>query len=295
MTGRTFYWNKATFEQAGLSVPTSLADLKAAGPVFKEKLGDNYYPLVIGEYDRAILMAFYEQAQTGEPIIDEEGHFTLTQDQVKDGLAFIQELEADHVIPSMAYIDGEGADSMDKSARFINGEYAGIFEWDSAPLKYVKALGENGANLVVGQEFSDMGPKGAGVYQKVSLMFSISAKTEHPKECAMLVNYLLNDEEGVTAMGTERGVPSSKSAYDILDKAGKIDPLIAEAHNAVLSSKPLYWNPLFDDTTLKGDTALYNTVFSQLSYGKDAAGTPYDIDAATTALYSGYTAIAPAK
>ena len=46
MTGRTFFWNQATFEKAGLKTPTTLDELLAAGPVFKEKLGDNYYPLV---------------------------------------------------------------------------------------------------------------------------------------------------------------------------------------------------------------------------------------------------------
>ena len=36
MTGRIFYWNKSTYEKAGLETPKSLADLMAAGPVFKD-------------------------------------------------------------------------------------------------------------------------------------------------------------------------------------------------------------------------------------------------------------------
>ncbi len=295
LTGRTFYWNQATFEAAGLEVPTTLADLVAAGPVFQEKLGDNYYPLVVGEYDRAILMAYYEQAQTGEPVIDENGNFTLTLDQVKDGLEWIQSLEEAHVIPTISYIDGEGADSMDKSARFINGEYAGIFEWDSAPAKYISALGDNADNLVVGTPFEDMGPNGTGSFTKVSLMFSISAKTEHPKEAAMLLQYLLNDEEGVALMGTERGIPESKIAYDTLDAAGSINAVVAEAHNAVMNSNPMYWNPLFDDSSLKGDTSIYTTVFEQFSYGQDASGAAYTLDQAAEDLYNGYVAVAPAK
>ena len=289
MTGRTFYWNKATFEQAGLDVPTSLADLMAAGPVFKDKLGDNYYPLVIGEYDRAILMAFYLQAQTGEPIINENGNLTVTQDQLKEGLEWIESLEDAHVIPTLVYQDGEGADSMDKSARFINGEYAGIFEWDSSPKKYVDALGDNGDNLVVGSEFSDMGPNGCGSYNKVSLMFSISAKTEHPHEAAMLLNYLLNDEEGAALMGNERGIPESKAALAVCEAEGKVYPLTAEAHKIVMDSNPLYWNPLFDDSSLKGGSGAYKDAFSGLSYGD------YTVDDAAKILYDAYTAVAPAK
>lgn len=290
MTGRCFYWDKATWDQAGLEVPTTLAELEAAGPVFQEKLGDNYYPLVIGEYDRAILVAFYEQGVTGNPIIDENGNFTLTEDQLKDGLEFINRLEDEHVIPTMEYIDGEGADSMDKSARFIKGEYGGIFEWDTAAGKYISALGDNGDNLVVGKELPELKP-----FKKVSLMFSISAKTEHAHEAAMLVNYMLNDPEGVTLLGTERGIPESKIAYQTLEDAGAIDATVAEAHSNVMDADPLYWNPLFDDSSLKGDTAAYTTVYSQLSYGKDASGAEYTLDQAASDLYAAYTAVAPAK
>lgn len=290
LTGRTFYWNKATFEQAGISTPTTLDELIAAGATFKEKLGDDYYPLVIGEYDRAILMTYYMQAKTGEPIINEEGKFTLTEDQVKEGLAWIKSLEDAHVIPTIAYILGEGADSMDKSQRFISGQYAGIFEWDSSPKKYITALGDNGSNLVVGNVFPELKS-----YTKVSLMFSISAKSKHPHEAAMLLNYMLNDPEGIAIMKTERGIPESKIAYDTLKDAGNLDAVSAEAHEAVMNSAPLYWNPKFDDSSLKGGSAAYTTVFQQFSYGMDAGGSSYSLDDAAKELYNAFIAVAPAK
>lgn len=280
MTGRLFYWNKATWDQAGVELPKTLDDLMAAGPVFQEKLGDNYYPLVVGEYDRAILMTYYLQAQVGTPIIDESGKLTYTEDQLKQGLDFINSLEDNHVIPTEEYILGEGADSMDKSARFINGEYAGIFEWDTASNKYRSALGDNADNFVIGGELD-----GLQSFQKVSLMFSISAKTEHPHEAALLLNYLLNDPEGVAIMGTERGIPESKAAYDTLEAAGAIEQDAIDAHDAVANSNPFYWNPLFDDSSLKGDTAQYVEIFDNLSYD--------NIDSATAAstLYQAYQAV----
>ncbi|MDO4650893.1 MAG: ABC transporter substrate-binding protein [Eubacteriales bacterium] len=295
LTGRVFYWNEATYAAAGIEVPTSLEELLAAGPVFQEKLGDNYYPLVLGQYDRAILMAFYLQAQTGEPIINEDGNFTLTEDQVKEGLEWICSLEDAHVIPTIAYIAGEGADSFDKSARFINGEYAGILEWDSSAAKFISALGDNSANLVVGNEFEDLGSAASGVFSKIANLFAISAKTEHPTEAALLLNYLVNDPEATEILGIERGIPESKIAYETVSAAGKIDEVTAAAHNAFMSADPMYWNPLFDDSSLKGSTSLYSTVFEQLSYGMDAAGAEYTVEQAASDLYNGYIAVAPAK
>jgi oligogalacturonide transport system substrate-binding protein len=292
LTGRTFFWNKATYEKAGLSVPTTLKELMEAGPIFKEKLGDEYYPLVLTEYDRAIFMAFYLQAQTGEPIIDQNNNFTMTEEQLKLGLEFITSLEENHVIPTIEYYDGEGAEAIDKSVRWIEGKYAGCHNWDSAHKSLVSAL-PNGDDLVVGNALMDTGAHGSGTYVKVSQMFSISAKCEHPHEAALFLNYILNDEEGAGIMSTERGIPESKAAFAVCEAAGKIDPMVAAAHKSVMDSNPMYWNPLFDDSSLKGDTALYNNLFEGLSYGvRDGS---YSIEDAAADLYAAYTAIAPAK
>ena len=51
MTSRVFYFNKDSWEKAGLSYPKNWDELMNAGPVFKEKLGEKYYPLVIEARD----------------------------------------------------------------------------------------------------------------------------------------------------------------------------------------------------------------------------------------------------
>ena len=229
-------------------------------------------------------MAYYLQAKTGEPIISEEDELMVSESQLKEGLEWIASLEDAHVIPSIAYIDGEGASSMDKSGRFMDGEYAGIFEWDSTSGKYTAALGDNAEDLVVGNVFPELRS-----YSKVSLMFSISAKSQHPHEAALLLQYLLNDPEGVKIMGNERGIPESEAAYQALLDSDFISPLSAEAHEKVMDSDPLYWNPLFDDSILKGETAAYTVVFGQFSYGKDMNGKNYDSSSAAKELYAAYT------
>ena len=265
MTGRIFYWDKTTFEEAGLEVPTSLADLREAGKVFQEKLGDDYYPLALGEFDRAILMTFYLQAKYGKPFISDKT-LNYTVEELQDGLDFIQGLEADHVIPTIVTIDGDAASSLDQNPKFIDGKYAGILEWDSAPLKYVNALAE-GRELVVGEEFTDFGDNGAtGVFTKVSLGFAISQTSEHPKEAAMLIEYLCNDPEGAAILASERGIPESKAAYAVLEEAGTLDPVIAEAHSKVMAASEYAEDPIFEDNALKGQDGTFQYVFGGLSY-----------------------------
>ncbi|MDD3367638.1 MAG: ABC transporter substrate-binding protein [Lachnospiraceae bacterium] len=279
MTGRIFYWDKTTFDEAGIEIPKSLADLRAAGKTFAEKLGDDYYPLALGPYDRMIMATLYLQSKLDQPIIA-DGTFNYTEEQLKDGLDFIQSLEDDHVIPSLETIDGDAADSFDVNEKFISGKYAGILEWDSAPKKYVSALGD-ARELVVGEEFTDFGGKSTGVFYKVSMAMAISTTCEHPKEAAMLINYLLNDPEGVAIMATERGIPQSEIAVKTLSDADALDPLILEAHNKVMDSAAFALDPKFEDSGLKStDNGVYKDAFDGISYGdyttEEAAGILFD-------------------
>ena len=280
MTGRIFYWDKTTFDEAGIAVPTSLEELRAAGKTFQEVLGDGYYPLALGEFDRTILMTFYLQAKYGTAIISDKT-LNFTEEQLKEGLDFIMSLEEDHVIPSIKTIDGDAASSLDQNPKFINGQYAGILEWDSAPLKYQAALAE-GREFVVGDEFTDFGDNGStGVFTKVSLGFAISQTSSHPKEAAMLINYLCNDPEGIAIMASERGIPQSAAAYAVLEEAGNIDPLIAEAHTKVMAASEYAEDPVFESNDLKGSEGVYRYVFGGLSYEE------FDTEEGAEELYNG--------
>jgi oligogalacturonide transport system substrate-binding protein len=53
-----FYYNAATWKKAGIELPKTWDELLKAGPVFKEKLGDNYFPL-ISEQDSLLLLNSY--------------------------------------------------------------------------------------------------------------------------------------------------------------------------------------------------------------------------------------------
>jgi multiple sugar transport system substrate-binding protein len=55
-----------------------------------------------------------------------------------------------------------------------------------------------------------------GQYLKPSQLMSVSAKTRYPKESAMLIGGLLTDPEIAAILGSERGIPPSKSVRGAL-------------------------------------------------------------------------------
>ncbi|MFR3728318.1 ABC transporter substrate-binding protein [Lacrimispora sp.] len=269
LTGRLFYWNKTAFDEVGVAIPTDLDSLYAAGEAFKAKDPD-MYPLALGEYDRMILMVYYLESKYGKNWV-EDGAINYTEDEVKDGMDFITGLETKHVIPTLATIQGDMADSLDKNAKWIDGKYAGIFEWDSSASKFKKALegsvNKPGQEFVVG-DFVKMGDNNGG-FTKISMAFAVSANSQHPKEAAMLINFLLNDEEGVKISSTERGIPCSAAGLKILEDNKLGDPLTIEANTKVMEYSKFTLDPKFEHNDLKANPdGVYYKVFGKLSAGE---------------------------
>lgn len=281
MTGRIFYWNKATFDKAGIEIPKTLEELKAAGETFKTKLGDQYYPIALGEYDRMILMVYYLESVYGKAWV-ENGELQYTEEEIQKGLEFIQSLEDAHVTPSIKTILGDGADSLDKNPKWMNGTYAGIFEWDSSASKFSAAL-EDGQEFVVGDYFTDMGEYQGG-YSKVSLGFAISETCAHPKEAAMLLNFLLNENEGTTIMASERGIPLSTAALENCKSQNLLNEIVAEANAKVLAWVSYPLDPMFESAALKSSDGVYYDVMAGLSYKE------YSVDEAAAILIDGINA-----
>ena len=270
MTGRIFYWNMTTFNKAGITeVPATEDDLFAAGKAFQEKLGDDYYPLHLGAYDRMILMVFYLESKYGKDWADPTtSTLNYTADEIAEGIDFIKSLVDGHVImPLPTYYGANGDGATHQSNEWITGKIAGIFEWDSAASKYQDALDEdNKAGFTVGEEikFGDYN----GGFSKVSMGLAITKTCEHPAEAATLINFLLNEEKGASIMGSECGIPASKAGLKFAQDAGAVKSLVAEANAKVMAFTTNKLDPLFENNDLKASgTGIYQEVFDNIDYG----------------------------
>jgi len=154
-TGKCFFWNKTTFEKAGLETPKTIDDLMNAGAVFKEKLGDDYYPLTMFGYERMLLMLHYLESKYGKQWV-EDGKLNYSYDEVKEGLDWMCSLEEKHVLPTIATLFGSGANVVEKTPGWIEGKYAGFYEWDSAQAKLDEAL-DPGQEFVLGDFITGIG------------------------------------------------------------------------------------------------------------------------------------------
>ena len=284
MTGRIFFWNMTTFNKAGITeVPKTLDDLMAAGKAFKEKLGDDYYPMHLGAYDRMILMVFYLESKYGKDWADPTtSTLNYSEDEIVEGLNFIKSLVDDHVMMNLKdYYSANSDTATHQSNEWITGKIAGIFEWDSAASKYASALDDdNKDGFTVGEEikFGDFN----GGFSKVSMGLAITKTSQYVAESATLINFLLNEEKGASIMGSECGIPASKAGLAAAQAAGAVKDLVADANSKVMAFTTNKLDPLFENNDLKASgTGIYQEVFDSIDYGDE---TP---ESAVSALLEG--------
>ena len=266
MTARTMFWNKATFEKAGIEIPTTWDELLASGETFKTVLGDEYYPMMLTEFDRALFMVWYLQSVYGKDwVVD--GKLNYSVEEITEGFKMFKELEEKHVIPTIQLVKDYAADPVDKSDRWISGYWAGVYTWNTSPAPLKLALPEDQQeNFVVGPMFEGFEYKGG--LNKISMEFAITKTCEHPVEAAAFINFMLNEEEGVKIMAGERGVPASAEGFKIAQANDIVDPLVAEATEVALANASFNMDPYFEDADLKtSGEGLYYKVNSAHSYG----------------------------
>lgn len=270
MTARTMFWNKSVFAAAGIEIPVTWDELIAAGGTFKEKLGDEYYPLTMTNLDRMLFMVWYLESQYGkEWVSGKECNYTI--EEITTGFEMIKMLEDSHVMPTMQEIVDNAADPIERSPVWTDQKWAGVYTWNTSP-KNLQATLPDPDDLVPGAMFEGF-PHTGGMYKAAST-YGITSSCKYPVEAAMALNYLVNDPEGAGIMGTQRGIPVSKSAIAAAEAAGTVDPLIKEATDIALAGAGFPMDEYFESNDYKATTeGLYDRTFNAFSYGEvDAAG-----------------------
>ena len=282
VTGRLFYWNKTTFDEVGCAFPTDKDSLFAAGEAFRA-YNEDYYPLALTEYDRMIFMVYYLESVYNKPWV-QDGQIQYSKEEIQEGLDLISEMEAKHVIPTIAVLSGDMSDSLDKNSKWIDGQYAGIWEWDSSASKFNQAVSGSvnkpDQEMVVG-DFIKFGEYQGG-FTAPSMCLAIPKTSQYPKQAATLINYLLNDPEGIEICSTERGIPCSKAAISVLEEKNLGDAMVKEANAKVVAYSKFAMDPKFQHNDLKANPdGVYFKVFGKLSAGD------YNSDEAAQVLIDG--------
>ena len=225
MNTETVYFNKTIFDKYGLSLPETWDDLFAAAEVMS---ADGIYPLSGVAKGLWLYSIAYAEQKTGKTFFTENGEPGFSQDDYRTMIDFYVELVNKNVIPKTEDF---------KKISIASGAYAGTIAWVSDAVNYLGAAMDNG-NEVIAVDYTAFDPadSGKGWYEKPATLYAMSKNTDHPKEAALLLDFMLNSKEWALLQGVEKGIPISHSALDYLEEAGMLTGLQYEASEVMANN-----------------------------------------------------------
>jgi oligogalacturonide transport system substrate-binding protein len=261
-TGRVFMFNKTALDKAGVAVPKTWDELFAAAKQLKTKAGADAYPMNAVKETAVLLISLYATQKTGKDFVDPATKkVAWTEEELAEAIDFYGKMVSEGVVVSQKGNAAEGNLNLFESPKWADGRISGSYEWDSTFSKYADPL--KGQVLEPVSILKNADAKTEGVYRKPSMVFSISKRAKDPKAAAQIVNCLLNEPEGIAALGTSRGLPASKVAAKTLTDAGKIEPQIVAAHDIIMKAKGPTVSPLSEHPEVR---AIFIDTLEEYSY-----------------------------
>ena len=205
--------NETMFETAGIAIPVDGWNWEDYARISKE-ISDKLGPNAFGTYDFTFegLDIFFKQ--NGKQIYDMDKE-TLGFDEAT-ALKWFQywadtAANGGVVTPELA-ISNPG-DDISKSLMVTSQVAMNLLA--SNQLTALQSLTTDKLSMVQ----LPRGDKGTGVIFESSQGLSGFAKTEHPEEVAMFINFFINDSEAAQILRNNRGVPVTSKNRDVLEAA----------------------------------------------------------------------------
>jgi len=249
---QVMYYNKNLAEKYNINNYNTWNDLLSSrSKVFNK----NEYPLELDRTSGWSLLMAYVQERNGKDFIREDGILGFNEEDLKELLTFYKTLVDNKIIPVEIR---EGAYDLSDN-KSVSG-----FSWTSDASK-IQGIMEKNKNQAGFGKLPSADGKESLRYVKPSMLYAISKNTEHPKESALLLNFILNDGEAAKIQGFDRGIPASNTALKALDTDNKLSGVQYEANKEDSTVKEILISPYCENILIKNICA---DALSKVAYGK---------------------------
>ncbi len=212
-----FFYNETIYEHYNVTTPKNWDDLFYAASVMSPH---EIYPLELDETAMWFTSLAYEEQHCGVQILNNKNKLAFNQGNLESMLTLYSSLVSNKVTK---YADEIGIND------FASGKSAGKVFWSTQADYYCTPAMEKGYSISTGKYVYLKGSPTFGWYAKPTALYAIKKDTKHAKDSATLVNFLLNSEEMSYNQGTDKGIPLSKSALEVLEANDLIDGISAKA------------------------------------------------------------------
>jgi oligogalacturonide transport system substrate-binding protein len=270
-SARVMLWNESAFRRAGLALPRNWDELFAAGPAFRQALGDGAYPLDGELYDMMLLAQTWVQQRHGTPYVDPlNRRIAMNEAAALDWVRTYRRLVNEHVctpLPLRASLGGAEKPT-EQQPDWVKGRWAGNYTWDSAiPLRASTLKAPQ--RLALGDFPTLPGALHSGMFGRPTLMYAVGRHCKQPELAAKLIEFLLTDLDAARLLGRTRGLPGARGPLQQLEREGQLPALELQAHRQIQAQRdagrlPLP-GPLFEHPRM---LKFMREVFETVAYNK---------------------------
>lgn len=217
LNGPLFIWNKAAFDEAGVAYPAddwSWDDFEKSCQEVFEKTGK------YGMKEPSYFLTMTFVRQKGQWFASETGELLDFTDALAEVYEQYNKWREIGVFPPLDMTVGQESQ---QNNLFISCDAA-------SEVNHIATMPQDHAAMAVPAELGiSLVPgtkQNGGAYMLASMPWTLAKSAKHPKEAAMLIDFLINDEEAAKTLMTVRGVPAPESVREIISPMLEGDALL---------------------------------------------------------------------
>ncbi|MBN8503598.1 MAG: carbohydrate ABC transporter substrate-binding protein [Burkholderiales bacterium] len=284
-SARVMLWNQSAFQRAGLKIPSNWDELFASGRAFRQSQGEGAYPLDGELYDMMLLSQTYVQQLHGTSYVDPlNRRIAMSERAALDWVKTYRRLVDEKVctpLPLRASLGGAEKPT-EQQPDWVVGRWAGNYTWDSLIGLRASTLKPT-EQLALGAFPTLPNARDSGLFGRPTVMYAVGRSSEQAELAARLMNFLLCDPDAAKVLGRTRGLPSARSALEVLKAQGGLPPLELAAHEQIRAQREAGRlrrpAPLFEHARF---LKFMREVFETIAYAKTT-----DLDAARRLVREG--------
>ncbi|NDL59449.1 ABC transporter substrate-binding protein [Phytoactinopolyspora mesophila] len=209
LSAYSFVVNVDLLEEYGFDLPDddtwSWDDLKEIGGEISEASGGAVTGVQSWGFDAGGVNIWARQA--GASVYDDDGNVVIPPEVLADYWTYLSDLAEEGIAPDASTTIERSTAGLDQSGTATNNSVFATW-WNTQLSSLTAASGSELQLLKLPGEADATAP---GAYYKPSMYWSISARTDHPNEAALFVDFLANSEEAGGVLLTDRGVPANEN------------------------------------------------------------------------------------
>ncbi len=262
LNGYTTMYNKKALEAAGIEIDSSTEltwdDILTLGEQYKEANPDGIFLHTDPNTLEKNIFRPYVIQQYGGYFLNPDFTIGFTRESLINAYNYLIELSDRGIIQPLnetATFDGK----IDQNPVWVNGQAALCIRWVSD----LQQLLNDNVDIGVCRIPVNEGAAETGINCKPSMVATIYTGSEHKKEAAEFINWMVNDEEATTILADCRGVPPTERQRTQLQEAGMLNAAMAEGISIAVANAGTPQNGLSDNAEV---TAISLDIIARVLY-----------------------------